>query len=275
MPSTYSTSLRLELIADGEQSGTWGDTTNNNLGALLEQAICGNSNIVMPDANYTLTVSNGVVDESRSLNLTVTGSITATRTITVPLVPKLYIVFNGTTNGFPIIIKGATGAGVLLVNGDTMMVYCNGTGVFPVAPSVNTELLTPSWGVYAATQQSISAGILTSVTFGTVGYDVGGNIGTGSVAVPHTAGNYLITTTVGIYSGVMQNTFLGIHKNGNINPYGVIEIANNYLVQEVVKIIPMNGTTDYLEIKFLNANGCVLNGNSVSAYVNFAGSLMG
>ena len=66
MPSTYSTSLKLELIGDGEQSGIWGQTTNNNLGTLLEQAITGVVDITMVNANYTLTSFNGVSDEARN-----------------------------------------------------------------------------------------------------------------------------------------------------------------------------------------------------------------
>ena len=54
MPSTYSTSLGLELIGNGEQAGTWGTTTNTNLGTLLEQAIAGVQSITLT-GNYTLT----------------------------------------------------------------------------------------------------------------------------------------------------------------------------------------------------------------------------
>jgi hypothetical protein len=54
MASTFSPTLRLELIGEGDQSGIWGQTTNNNLGALVEQAITGVITIAMVDANYTL-----------------------------------------------------------------------------------------------------------------------------------------------------------------------------------------------------------------------------
>jgi len=74
MPSTYSPSLKLELIADGEQPGTWGQTTNTNLGTLLEQAITGVVTIVMTNADYTLTDLNGLSDEARNAVLVVTGT---------------------------------------------------------------------------------------------------------------------------------------------------------------------------------------------------------
>jgi hypothetical protein len=59
MPSTYSTNLKLELIALGEQVGTWGTTTNTNLGTALEQAVVGRVTInFASDANKTITISN-------------------------------------------------------------------------------------------------------------------------------------------------------------------------------------------------------------------------
>ncbi len=64
--TTYSTSLKLTLIGDGEQAGTWGQTTNTNLGTLLEQAITGVQSITMTDANYTLTNIDGASDEARN-----------------------------------------------------------------------------------------------------------------------------------------------------------------------------------------------------------------
>ena len=58
MATTYSTSLKLALIGDGDQAGIWGQTTNTNLGTLLEQAITGVQSITMLDASYTLTNFN-------------------------------------------------------------------------------------------------------------------------------------------------------------------------------------------------------------------------
>ena len=65
MPSTYSTSLKLELIGNGEQTGTWGQTTNNNLGTLIEQAITGVGQLTLV-GDTVLTSYNGLPDESRN-----------------------------------------------------------------------------------------------------------------------------------------------------------------------------------------------------------------
>lgn len=127
MASTYSSSLKLTLIGDGDQSGIWGQTTNNNLGTLLEQAITGVQSIVMADANYTLTNFNGVVNEARNAVLVVSGVNNAQRDLIPPVVKKLYTVVNNTTGGFPIRVIGATGTGVIIPNGVTALVYCDGT----------------------------------------------------------------------------------------------------------------------------------------------------
>lgn len=137
MPSTYSPSLKLELIADGEQPGTWGQTTNTNLGTLLEQAITGVVTIVMTDADYTLTNLNGLSDEARNAVLVVTGTNAASRKVVAPLVNKQYIVINNTTGGFPITIGAVTGTAVTIGNGVTQVVYCNGTNFSALLTSIN------------------------------------------------------------------------------------------------------------------------------------------
>jgi len=127
MASTYSTSLKLTLMGDGDQSGLWGQTTNTNLGTLLEQAITGVTSITMSDANYTLTSFNGVSDEARNAVLVVTGTNNAVRDLIPPVVKKLYTVVNNTTGGYAIRVIGASGTGVNIPNGATCLVYCDGT----------------------------------------------------------------------------------------------------------------------------------------------------
>jgi len=127
MASTYSTSLKLTLIGDGDQSGIWGQTTNTNLGTLLEQAITGVTYITMADANYTLTNFNGVTDEARNAVIIAIGTNNAQRDIIPPVVKKLYTIVNNTTGGYAIRVIGATGTGVVIPNGATCLVYCDGT----------------------------------------------------------------------------------------------------------------------------------------------------
>jgi microcystin-dependent protein len=130
MASSYSTSLKLELIGSGDQSGTWGTTTNTNLGTLLEQAITGVQAITMTNANYTLSSYNGASDEARNAVLVVSGTNSAIRQIICPLVNKTYIVTNSTTGGYAITIGASSGSLVTIPNGVTAQVYCNGTNFY-------------------------------------------------------------------------------------------------------------------------------------------------
>jgi hypothetical protein len=127
MASTFSPSLKLTLMGDGDQAGLWGQTTNTNLGTLVEQAITGVESITMVDANYTLTNFNGITNEARNAVLVVTGTNAAIRDLIPPVQEKLYTIVNNTTGGFAIRVIGLSGTGVNIPNGATCLVYCDGT----------------------------------------------------------------------------------------------------------------------------------------------------
>ena len=129
MPSTYSPSLRIELIGEGEQDGIWGQTTNNNLGELIEQAIAGVTTVDVTAADLTLTSFNGTVDEARSAVLVVEGTNSVTRNITIPNEPKTYIVNNNTSQ--TVGIKTSSGTAFSCPSTRQTIVYCDGSnGVF-------------------------------------------------------------------------------------------------------------------------------------------------
>jgi hypothetical protein len=130
MASTYSTNLRLEMIASGEQSGTWDTTNNTNLGTLIEEAISGVSAVTHDDsAAYSLTTNNGSTDEARQMVLTVGGTLTAARNLVCPTSDKVYIVHNATTGGYAVTLKTTAGTGISVPNGKVMWLYCDGTNV--------------------------------------------------------------------------------------------------------------------------------------------------
>jgi hypothetical protein len=130
MASTYSP-LKVELIGTGEQAGTWGTTTNTNLGTALEEAITGRATATFPsDANYTLpyTDSNGSqVFRNLVLNVTSSGNLTVTRDLIIPAIEKQYIVENNTSGSQSIRVKTAAGTGVTIPSGKIAHVFCNGT----------------------------------------------------------------------------------------------------------------------------------------------------
>ncbi len=138
MASTYSTDLRIELIGAGEQSGTWGSTTNTNLGTLVEDAISGNATVSVTASPRALTALNGAVDEARQAILTLTTTLTAAFTVLAPPVPKQYVVYNNTaytaTIGNATAINGTTPTGgttVAIPAGRTVTVWSDGSNISP------------------------------------------------------------------------------------------------------------------------------------------------
>jgi hypothetical protein len=130
MASTFTTSLKIQQIGNGEQSGIWGSTTNTNWN-LIEQAVAGVQTITMSNSDYTLTNLNGVSDEARNMVLIVQGTNSGIRKVVAPLnQPKMYIIDNQTTGGYAITVGASTGAYVTIPNGVTAQVYTNGTNFY-------------------------------------------------------------------------------------------------------------------------------------------------
>lgn len=172
MPSTYSPSLRIELIGDGEQDAIWGQTTNNNLGGLIEQAIAGITTVDVTAADVTLTSFNGTADEARSAVLVVNGSNAVTRNVVIPNATKTYIVRNNTSQ--TVGIKTTSGAAYNCVTGTQALVYCDGAnGVFGVNTNTGVgagafSTLSSSGATSLATTQITSLGVGTAAS-GTTG----------------------------------------------------------------------------------------------------------
>lgn len=127
MASTYS-ALKIELIGTGDQSGTWGSTTNTNLGTALEQAIVGKADITLSSTSETLTLTNtNALQNARALYLNLSGAPGGATTLNVPAIEKNYIVKNGTNQTVTIKVSGQTG--VAIPTGKTALVYNNSTDV--------------------------------------------------------------------------------------------------------------------------------------------------
>jgi hypothetical protein len=194
MASTYSTNLKIELIATGSQSGIWGATTNTNLGTALEQAIVGTATCVTADfvsnvATYTLSDSN-TSQTARAFCLNVTATLTAAGTINVPAIQKPYLVFNNSVGGFAITVKVSGQTGISIPNGKKAWLYNNGTDVgvaFDYAPTLSLGAALPV----------LSGG--TGVTTST---------GTGSVVLSNTP--TLVTPLLGIPTSVTLTNATGL-----------------------------------------------------------------
>lgn len=127
MASTYS-ALKIELIGTGEQAGTWGVTTNTNLGTALEQAIVGKADVTMSSTTVTLSLTDtNAAQDARAIYLNLTGSPGGAAVLEVPAIEKPYIVKNGSDQQVTIKVSGQTG--VPIPTGKTALVYNNGTDV--------------------------------------------------------------------------------------------------------------------------------------------------
>jgi hypothetical protein len=113
MASSYSSDLKLELMATGEKSGLWGDITNTNLN-ILQQAIAGYEAVSIAGGAQTtaLTFSNGVTSNGKNAVIKFTGTITGNQIVTIPDgIEKVYVIENGTTGAFTVEIKTVSGSG--------------------------------------------------------------------------------------------------------------------------------------------------------------------
>lgn len=127
MASTYS-NLKIQLMATGENTGVWGNVTNENLGTAIEQALVQTATITFASANVTLTLTdtNGLQD-ARALRLNLTGTTGGARDLIVPAIQKPYIVNNGTADIVTVKVSGQTG--VAVPAGRSYLLYNNGTDV--------------------------------------------------------------------------------------------------------------------------------------------------
>jgi hypothetical protein len=142
--ATYVNNLRLKEIATGDESGTWGTSTNTNLGLITDGFSYGTKEIAA-DANETFTMPDATADATRSLYLKFTSavSLTATREITLGpnTVSKTWIIENATTGSQIITIKQGSGATVDVANGSKVMVVTDGAGAGAAVLNANpTEI---------------------------------------------------------------------------------------------------------------------------------------
>jgi hypothetical protein len=127
MSSTYS-ELKFELIGTGDQSGTWGSTTNVNLGTAIEEAITGSSNVAFSSSDVTLTLTDtNATQSARNLRLNLTGTSGGARNLIVPAIEKVYIINNGLADA--VTVKNSTGTGIAVAASKTMYVFNDGTNV--------------------------------------------------------------------------------------------------------------------------------------------------
>ena len=139
MASTYAVNTGIELIADGEQSGTWGDTTNTNL-QIVDRLTSGVGSIALSGTTHTLSTSDGALSEGQYKVLVFGGSPSGTNTVTVSPndQSKQYFIVNN--SGESVIISQGSGSNVTVVDGATDIIYCDGAGSGAAVSSLTADL---------------------------------------------------------------------------------------------------------------------------------------
>jgi hypothetical protein len=141
MASTFS-QLKIELIGTGDQAGTWGATTNTNLGTAIEEAITGSANVTFASSNVALALTDtNTTQTARNLRLNLVGTISNVQYLFVPAIDKQYLITNRLSNS--VIISngsntGATGTTFTLPAGRSTIVYNDATNINDVITFVST-----------------------------------------------------------------------------------------------------------------------------------------
>jgi len=150
-------------MATGENTGTWGNVTNDNLGAAIEQALVETATVTFASANVTLTLTDtNARQDARALRLNLTGTTGGARDLIVPAIQKPYIVNNGTADTITVKVSGQTG--VAVPAGRSYLLYNNGTDVVNALEGIS--VISGGTGLETLTANSAIIGNGTSpVTF--------------------------------------------------------------------------------------------------------------
>jgi hypothetical protein len=248
MASTFSPDLRIELIGAGDQAGTWGTTTNTNLGTLIEDAISGYVTVSVTSANQAFTALDGAADQARNATIALTTTTGANFAIYAPPASKQYVIYNTTAytatvyNSTVLGNTTAAGLGVAVAAGTKVAMFSNGTnfrsvdaasfsGVLPVVNggtgittstgtgsvvlSTSPTLVTPALG-------TPSALVGTNITGTAAGLSIGGNAATATLAT-----NATNATTAAAATTLVTAGFSIVESGGKLLfKYGATTIAS-------------------------------------------------
>ena len=204
MAITYSPNLKFTLIGTGDQAGTWGNTTNTNIGTLIEQSIAGYVSQTVADSAgspTSLTISDGTSSAARNMVMVLQGALSAARDLILPTSTKLYFIHNNTSGGFAVTVKCSGQTGISVPAGAKAILVCNGVDIveaanyfsgltFPSSATIATlSGTTLGYGSASITAASIASGTVTNL-----------------LATTFTGGSASITTITGTSANITTIT---------------------------------------------------------------------
>jgi hypothetical protein len=244
MASTYS-NLKIELIGTGEQSGTWGTTTNTNLGTAIEEAITGSVDISFSSADITLTLTDtNTTQSARNLRLNLTGTSGGARNLIVPAIEKVYIINNGLADACT--VKNSSGTGIVVPAGKTMYLYNDSTNVVDAITHLSSLTLASPLplgsGGTGATSNSAARtnlGLGTMATQNATAISVSGGT-VGGTTVISTSGNVTASGTT-VLSGTTSASGT-LNVTGNLQLDGASGTSGQVLVSQGSGVTPIWGS---------------------------------
>jgi hypothetical protein len=261
MPSIYTNDLRLEEIANGEQAGTWGSTTNRNLELIAEAFSFGTQAEFASDADSSTVVADGSTDQARSIyyKVTSTATLSATRALTFSpnSISRVMFIENATTGSQSITIKqgGGSGTTVTIPNGATKLIYMDGSGA-------NANVVDALAKLDLDTDQTVS------LTSDGQAINFGANAEIQLTHV-HDVGLLLTETGGGAPTLQFRDSALSISSSAD----GQLDIAADTEVQIDATTVDVNGNLSVsgtiTDTTSLTVDNMVLNGNTLTSTGTF------
>ena len=240
MASTYVNNLRLNEMATGDASGTWGTTTNTNLELIGEALGYGTEAITTNADTHTSTVADGSSDAARAMYVKYTGTLDSTCTITIApnTMKRVQIIENATSGSQSIIISQGSGASVTIPTGRVSVVYLDGAGSGAAVVNAFTDLdlagtLSIAGAVAAATDMTVGDDLTLSSDAGVLGFGADTD-----VTLTHVADTGLLLNSSRQLQFGDSGTY--IHQSAD----GVLDLVADTEIEINATTIDINGAVD-------------------------------